>query len=214
MLRTTPHLLLLAALITSIPAVAQQPEGVVTTGTVSYRLRPGDVLMIRVWGREEFSGQFQVDENWTIQYPVLGEFTVRDLTVGDVRDQVRQGLETLFRSPFVTVTPLFRMAVLGHVRNPGLYTVDPTLSVIDVVALAGGPASGGNMSRIRLLRGGSETEIDFAQASLRGRTLAEVGVRSGDEIIVPRKWFTREDVLLLLGFTQVLLSIAIFFNTI
>jgi polysaccharide export outer membrane protein len=194
-------------------ANGQAPGGVVTGAGGAYQLRPGDILQIRVWGQEEFSGQFQVDENWTIQYPVLGEISVQNLTVTQVRERVRTGLEQIFRTPFVTVTPLFRMAVLGEVRAAGLYTVDPTLSVLDIVAMAGGSTPDGNLRKIRLIRGGQELRVDFEREALAGRTLSEIGVRSGDEIVVPRKWFTRSDFLLVATLLQVALSIAIFINT-
>jgi polysaccharide export outer membrane protein len=195
------------------PVQGQAAGGVVSGAGAAYHLRPGDVLQIRVWGQEDFSGQFQVDETWMIQYPVLGEISVQDLTVAQVRDRVRAGLEELFNRPYVTVTPLFRMAVLGEVRSSGLYTVDPTLSVLDVVAMAGGSTPDGNLRKIRLIRGGQEMRVDFEQEALAGRTLSEIGVRSGDEIVVPRKWFTRSDFLLVAALLQVGLSIAIFINT-
>ena len=193
---------------------AQDPQGVVTGAAAAYSLQPGDVLEIRVWGREEFSGRFQVDENGMIQYPVLGELRTSGLTVGQVRERIRTELETLFRSPFVTVTPLFRMAVLGEVVRPGLYTADPTLSVTDLVAMAGGPTAAGNMRKINLFRGGEKIIFDFEREALAGRTLSEIGVRSGDEIIIPRKFFTRNDLLILVALAQVGLSIAIFANTV
>jgi polysaccharide export outer membrane protein len=207
-------LLATLALAACVTLAAAQDQGAVVSGTgAGYQLRPGDVLQIRVWGQEEFSGKFQVDEDWNIQYPILGEINVKDLTVAQVRDRVRAGLEQIFRTPFVTVTPLFRMAVLGEVRSAGLYTVDPTLSVIDVVALAGGSTPDGNMKKIRLLRGGTEMQLNFEREALAGRTLSEIGVRSGDEIVVPRKWFTRSDFLIVAALLQVALSVAIFFNT-
>jgi polysaccharide export outer membrane protein len=207
-------LLATLALAACVTLAAAQDQGAVVSGPgAGYQLRPGDVLQIRVWGQEEFSGKFQVDEDWNIQYPILGEINVKDLTVAQVRDRVRAGLEQIFRTPFVTVTPLFRMAVLGEVRSAGLYTVDPTLSVIDVVALAGGSTPDGNMKKIRLLRGGTEMQLNFEREALAGRTLSEIGVRSGDEIVVPRKWFTRSDFLIVAALLQVALSVAIFFNT-
>lgn len=215
---STPRPVLAVLLVTALPLLAParlhaQGEGIVTGASAEYHLRPGDVLQIRVWGREEFSGQFQVDETGTIQYPVLGEITTRGLTVAALREQVRDGLQQLFRQPFVTITPLFRMAVLGEVVRPGLYTADPTLSVTDVVAMAGGATRQGNMGKIKLIRGGELVTFDFEQEAVAGRTLAEIGVRSGDEVIVPRKFFTREDLLLVVSLLQVGLSIAIFINT-
>jgi polysaccharide export outer membrane protein len=204
-----PFLLVLAAL--GVPAaLASQTPAPVGTVAVSYHLRPGDILKIDVWGHEEFSGQFIVDETGHLQYPVIGEIDTRDVSVGDLRERMRAGLEQIFKSPFVTVTPLFRMAVLGEVRSPGLYTVDPTLSVLDVVAMAGGPAPDGNMNSIRLLRAGSELQLAFNQ----GRSLQEMGVRSGDQIVVPQKSITREDLNLILTLAQLGLTIAIFVNTV
>jgi protein involved in polysaccharide export with SLBB domain len=92
--------------------------------------------------------------------------------------------------------------------------VDPTLSVLDVVALAGGASPDGNLRKIRLIRGGQELRVDFEREAIAGRTLADIGVRSGDEIVVPRKWFTRSDFLLVAALLQVGLSIAIFANTV
>ncbi len=185
-------------------------QGVVTGASTGYVVHPGDVLDIHVWGQDAFSGKFQVDVNGMIQYPVLGDVNTHDLTVAQIRDTLRAGLSQIFTTPFVTVTPLFRIAVLGEVFRPGLYTADPTMTVIDVVAMAGGANSSGNLSKIRVLRAGKATEVRFDAGTLGGRSLAEIGVRSGDEIVVPRKAFTREDLGLVLAAAQVALSIAIF----
>ncbi len=205
---------LLSALSLAAGSVWAQDPPVVTTAGAAYSLRPGDIVRINVWGHEDLSGQFQVNEEGALQYPLLGDIDIRGLTVAQLRDRLRTGLESLFTAPFVTITPLFRIAVLGEVRTPGLYTVDPTLSVLDVVAMAGGPTSSGNMNTIRLLRGGAETRISFEEQMARGQTLSEVGVRSGDEILVPRRFFTRSDWVILLDVVQIGLTVAIFVNTV
>ena len=176
----------------------------------AHPLRPGDILKVDVWGHQEYSGQFLVDQMGRLQFPVLGDIDVRSLTVYDLRDRLKQGLETLFRSPFVTITPLFRMAVIGEVRSPGLYTVDPTLSVLDVVAMAGGPLPSGNMGKVRLLRGGTEERLSFDRAG----SLQEMGVRSGDQVVVPKKGFTAQDLNLLLTLAQLGLTVAVLVTTI
>lgn len=191
------------------PAPAQQNAATVGRSSI-YTLRPGDILKVVVWGHEEFSGEFAVDETGHLSYPVLGDIEAGEVSLTELRERLRTGLEQIFKSPFVTVTPLFRMAVLGEVRQPGLYTVDPTLSVLDVVAMAGGPSSNGNMNRIRLLRGGSELRLAFNE----GRSLQEMGVRSGDQIVVPRRSFTRDDLTLVMALAQLGLTVAIFVNTI
>lgn len=201
--------LLIFPLICAATAAAAQEEGLVTTGSGGYTLRPGDVLRIQVWGREELSGRFQVDELGNVNYPMLGAISTVGINVAELRDTLRTGLENLFADPFITITPLFRMAVLGKVRNPGLYTVDPTLTVLDVVALAGGPAADANMNGTRLIRGGEEIRVDLRRQSLRGQTLQEMGVRSGDHIEVPRKAITAGDIAVFAAVAQVGLSLVI-----
>ncbi len=194
--------------------VAQEPAPVISQSGGSYSLGPGDIVRILVWGHEEYSGQFQVDEDGKLTYPVIGEINAGELTVAALRDTLRTGLERLFTNPFVTITPQFRIAVLGEIQRPGLYTVDPTLSVLDVVAMAGGASPVGNLGKIRVLRSGAETRLSFEQEAIRGRTLQEIGVRSGDEIIVPRRFFTRQDLWTALQMVQLALSIAIFVITV
>ena len=210
-MRCHAPVLLLFGLMSAASLSAQQPPVVIGAGS-NYALSPGDIVRIDVWGQQEFSGQFQVDERGVLQYPLLGELETRDLTVAELRDRVRKGLEAVFNSPFVTVTPLFRMAVLGEVVRPGLYTVDPTLSVLDVVAMAGGPSRSGDLNKIRLLRSGSERRIRFEEESVQGRTLQEIGVRSGDQILVDRRRFTRDDLVLVLQSVQIAVSVFILFQ--
>lgn len=212
-MRTAP-LVVVVLLLLSAALAAQQGEPIISQAGASYTLRPGDIIRINVWGRNEYSGQYQVDETGAIHYPILGEIDTREMTVAALRERVRRGLEDLFTNPFVTITPLFRIGVLGQVRNPGLYTVDPTLSVLDIVAMAGGATDVGNMGKIRLIRAGAEVRLDFEEESIRGGTLQDIGVRSGDQILVPRKFFTRQDFGILLQLAQIALSIAIFVNTV
>ena len=41
-----------------------------------------------------------------------------------------------------------------------------------------------------------------------GHTLQEIGVRSGDQIIVPRRFFSREDLVVLIQLVQIAVSVA------
>jgi protein involved in polysaccharide export with SLBB domain len=203
-------LVLLLFAVIATPAAAQ--EQTAPSGS-SYMLRSGDVLQIVVWRQEGYSGSFKVDETGIVQYPVLGDIDTRSKTVAQIREEIRAGLARIFNEPFVTVTPQFNIAVLGEVRSPGLYPVDPTLTVLDIVAKAGGPNANGNINKIRLLRGGQTLDLRFERDQVGGLTLQEVGLRSGDQIMVARRSFTNQDLRTLLSILTVGLSVAIFINT-
>src|SRR5258705_4901535 len=102
---------LLAMALVANPLRAQQTGTATSAVAGNYTLRAGDVLKVEVWGQQQFSGQFLVDETGHLQYPVIGDIEVRNLTVAELRERMRRGLEQIFKSPFVTVAPLFRMAV-------------------------------------------------------------------------------------------------------
>jgi len=200
-------LCLLFLAVTAVPTTAQDQD---TVGSgASYMLRPGDVLQIVVWGQEEYSGSFKVDETGRIPYPVIGAIDTRGKTMAQIRNEILVALSQIFNAPFVTVTPQFNIAVLGEVRNPGLFSVDPTQTVLDIVAMAGGPNSNGNINKIRLLRGGQTLDLRLERDRVGGLTLQEVGLRSGDQIMVARRGFTGDDLRMLLSILQLGLSVAI-----
>jgi polysaccharide export outer membrane protein len=178
-------------------------------GDSALSLRPGDVIKIQVWQHEELSGEFPIDENFNLLFPIMGELSVRGLSVQELRTRIRAELGRLFTNPYVAVIPLFRVAVLGEVNRPGLYSVDPTLSVYDLVALAGGPLRAADDRDLRLIRAGELYPLPLNAVSIAQSTLRELGVRSGDQLLVPRKALTREDWVLLLQMGNLAVGIAV-----
>jgi polysaccharide export outer membrane protein len=156
-------------------------------------VRPGDVVKITVWGHEDLSGEFPVDENYDLFYPIVGAINVRQLTVVQLRERLNHELEQLFQRPFVVIVPLFRVAVLGEVYRPSLYSVDATMTVFDVIAEAGGPTREANQRKIQLVRGGETIPVALNATALGRATLRELGIRSGDQIVLPRKRFTLQE---------------------
>ena len=53
-------------------------------GLARYRLGPGDVLKITVFGEPDQSGEFPIGEEGDIDYPLLGEVPVQGLTIASV----------------------------------------------------------------------------------------------------------------------------------
>ncbi|HEY2806143.1 MAG TPA: polysaccharide biosynthesis/export family protein [Gemmatimonadales bacterium] len=155
--------------------------------TNAHTLQPGDVVKVQVFGHDELSGEFPIDENDTLLLPIVGGFSVANMSVQDLRARIRREFGQLYTQSFVAVTPLFRVAVLGEVVHPGLYSVDPTMTVYTVLAQAGGTMRTANEKSMRLIRGGEQLAIPMDPTSLATATLRELGIRSGDQIIVPRK---------------------------
>lgn len=91
--------------------------------------------------RQEFSGEYAVQDDGKISLPLLGSFSVADLSSGDLRAVLENSFEKLTgRKGFVTILSLERppVYVLGPVKSPGSYKYVPGMTVLHTVALAGG----------------------------------------------------------------------------
>ncbi|MCC6927629.1 MAG: polysaccharide export protein [Gemmatimonadaceae bacterium] len=155
-------------------------------GATQAPLVPGDVIRIRVWREPELSGEFVVDRRGIVTLPRLGAMNVSALEPEQLREQLTDAYAPFLRDPSIEVTPLRRIRVLGAVRTPGLYSADPTMSVRDVLALAGGATPDGRDAEVRLDRGGRSMVIPLW---LGGQ---EVTLRSGDQLVVEqRAWLSR-----------------------
>ena len=98
-------------------------------------------------------------------------------------------------NPAFRVTPIPRIAVLGEVRAPGLFPVDGSFTLSALLAQAGGVLPSGDPHKVALVREGSVVNARLEPAS---RTL-HLGLQSGDQIIVGRRSWVRENTPFLIG---------------
>jgi protein involved in polysaccharide export with SLBB domain len=161
-------------------------------------VRPGDRIRLRVWREPDLSGDFTVDEHGTVVLPKLGPLQLQDLPTDSIKALLVEKFSASLRNPAVEVTVLRRVNVLGAVRNPGLYHVDLTTTVADVLALAGGVSPQGNQNRIDLVRAGKRQPVRLSQNS----RLGDSPILSGDQLFVAeRSWLERNTGLIAAGVT-------------
>lgn len=167
---------------------AQSAPATIAASEPPLALRPGDVIRLKVWREPDFSGDYPIDESGVATFPRLGRVSVAAFTIDSLKRSLVASYAAYLVNPSVEVTALRRVNVLGAVRNPGLYQVDPTVTVADALALAGGVADNGRSGQVELVRGGKRLP-----ANLGGTTrLADTPIRSGDQLYVPQKsWLSR-----------------------
>jgi protein involved in polysaccharide export with SLBB domain len=88
---------------------------------------------------------------------------------------------------------LRRIAILGEVREPSLYMVDPTVALTHALALAGGIGPAGNSSDIRLVRDGQV----LVQGLDSNGILGETQIQSGDQIVVGQQGWVKQNLTLI-----------------
>ena len=178
-----------------------------TPSAPSVALRPGDVISVEVWREEDLTGEFLVNENGDVTLPLLGEIHVVDVPLAQLRDSLIAAYRRELRNPSIVITPLRRIYVLGEVTEPGLYNVDPTISLAGAIAMAGGANTQGDLDNIRVVRGDGQVRAGLRMDS----QLSEADVRSGDQIFVGRRsWFDRNSTFIvsaLLSITSIVISL-------
>ncbi len=206
MLNRTLFAVLIIALVLPSPAAAQEPEA--RAQAHQQLLRPGDVIRLNIWREPEMSGEFQVDEAGVVVFPRLGELRVLDDTPESLQGRLLDGYRVFLRNPSIDVIVLRRVRIMGAVQSPGLYPVDPTVSVADVLALAGGATPQGNQEEIQIIRDGQLITAIVNESTVIG----DSPIRSGDVIFVPeRSWFSRNSNVVAAALAGVIsLSIALF----
>lgn len=174
--------LLVAVTAASSPARAQDSLGPTVV------LRPGDIIRLKIWREPDLSGDIQVDEHGRAVFPKLGSIVVSDISADSLESKLVAGYAVYLQSPVVDVTPLRRISILGAVKNPGLYPVDATMTLTDVLALAGGATPVGNLDKVKLVRGGEKMDLALS----RDMRVLDSPIRSGDQVFVPeRSWVSR-----------------------
>jgi protein involved in polysaccharide export with SLBB domain len=168
-------------------------------------LRPGDIVRLRVWREEDFSGDFPVDRAGRVVLPRLGALDVTGVSTAALYDRIITGLSRYLRNPSIDVVFLKRITIHGAVTNAGLYPVDPTMTVLDALAMAGGAGPEGRLDRIQLIRDGDV----IATVPTTGVRLDELRIRSGDQLFVPEQTWLRRNTGLVATIVSTAASVAV-----
>jgi protein involved in polysaccharide export with SLBB domain len=185
------------------PIATAQSEALMSSVT----LLPGDLIRVQVYREKELDGEYLVDEAGTVVLPLLGEQRVVGMSMRELRRQLVEAYQVHLRNPSIIITPLRRINVLGEVQRPGMYAIDPTVSVAGAVAMAGGATAAGDLRKVRIIRDGRV----YAQRLGPGTVLSAADVRSGDQIFVERRsWFDRNSTFVVsttLSLTSIIIAI-------
>ncbi len=140
--RMSRRLLLASLLGVAACAPGDDLEPLPPLSEAGYRLGAGDQVRIITFGEQQLTGEFRVADSGTIAVPLIGAVRAAGLTARQLGDAVAAELKRrqLFRDPSVVVEviayrPVF---VLGEVNKPGQFAYQPQMSVLTVVAIAGG----------------------------------------------------------------------------
>jgi polysaccharide export outer membrane protein len=134
------------------------------------------------------SGEFPVDEAGTVVFPRVGEYSVLQDTPETLEARLLADYRQYLRNPSIEITVLRRVRIIGAVNNPGLFPVDPTVTIADALAMAGGATPIGDPNKVQIIRNGEQLAVTLSSNT----RLADSPIQSGDQLYVPeRSWVSR-----------------------
>src|SRR5690606_27758236 len=164
-MRIALHLLILSAM-AAPPLAAQQQrqqQAASTLAAAADAPQPGDVVRLRVWREPELSGEFPVNEDGVVVLPRLGPVDVTRVSADALEQRLIREYSRYLNHAAIEMTLLRRVQILGAVRAPGIYPLDPTMTIADAIAVAGGPAPHGHPNKVELIRGGEKLDIQLVR---------------------------------------------------
>jgi len=172
-----------------------------------YRVGAGDTILVAVYGHPELSiapyaggvslpnGRLSglvVDNDGTIQFPLVGTVKVLGKTTDELRQFLQQELGVYVKEPKVTVQVVFtgsiRYYLLGQFTTPGLKYSDRPVRLLEAMSLGGSVIlDKASLATAYVARGKRRLPIDFRRLILDGDLRQNIKLRSGDIILVPDK---------------------------
>jgi polysaccharide export outer membrane protein len=138
---------------------AQNPSSITSAGNPndddSYRVGPGDVLEVRVFGRPELGREQRIGNRGTIRLPFLEELQVGCKTEVELAQLIAEKYKKYLRDPqidvFVKEFNSQPVAVIGSVAKPGRFQLQRRVRLLELLTFSGGPiqSAGGIVHIIR-----------------------------------------------------------------
>ena len=161
-----------------------------------YTIGEGDVLDIKVYENDDLSTTVRVSSNSTIRVPLLGEISIKDLTVS----QISSKIEKLYADGYL-VSPQVdvfikehrskKAVILGQVKNPGQYELRGRVTILEFISTAGGLTTdaGGTATIKRMTEAGENKDqivLDLEKLIKKGDVALNILIQDNDSIYISK----------------------------
>lgn len=161
----------------------------------SYVFRIGDQLRISIRGYSEFDTTMFIAENGIISIRLIGDITAAGVSRAQLSEEIVKKLSVYIKSeihPSIIVLNALvqKVAVLGAVVKQDNYTIPTDVTVLQMLAMAGGATTEADLQHIKIFRKGDTgnvEEIDFTKYISNGSIGEMPMLKPGDTLYVPRE---------------------------
>ncbi len=158
-----------------------------------YNLQPGDHIEVSVYGEKDLERALMIRPDGKFSLPLAGEIDAAGRSVTAIQTELTTKLSKFIPEAVVTVSVTGiegnRVYVIGQVQQPGSFVMNPTISVLQALSLAGGTTPFAALNDIIVVRGNGTAQKIFRfpyDEIKRGKALEQnIQLMSGDVVIVP-----------------------------
>jgi polysaccharide export outer membrane protein len=108
----------------------------------SYKIGPGDVLDIAVWKNPDLTKQLVVLPDGNLHFPLIGALKVGGVTVIELEAMMIKSLKKYVPEPDLSISIVqvnsMMIYVIGKVNQPGRFSINTNIDVLQALAVAGG----------------------------------------------------------------------------
>jgi polysaccharide export outer membrane protein len=174
------------------------------TQEAAYTLGVGDRIALDIFGVPEFSKEYQVLVDGTLNLPIIRSVSIQGLTLQQAAEVITRRYKPFIQVPVVTVTLMvarpLNIGIAGEVTRPGSYKINPVRegtgggvkfpTLMEMLQLAKGVTSAGDMRTVQIRRPRRDGPEQVITVNLQdfldtGNLRQDVTIRDGDTIFVP-----------------------------
>lgn len=165
----------------------------------NYHIGPGDIVNIVVWRNPELSMSVPVRPDGKLASPLIEDLPAIGKNPTELARDIEKALAKFIRDPVVTVIVTQfvgpyseQIRVVGEAAKPQVLPYKQNMTLLDVMIAVGGMtdfADGNAASILRPADGNKQYGVRIKDLIKRGDVSANVEMKPGDVLIIPRSWF-------------------------
>jgi polysaccharide biosynthesis/export protein len=136
-----------------------------TPAGVAYVAKPGDTLMVKVWGEPQLTGEVFIREDGRFTLPLIEDVQAENKNLKEITEDVTKRLQEFVPAASVTISVAqaapIRYFLSGQFIKPGEYRSDNKITFLQAIATGGGFAPFADESSIILIRRGPQGDMRY-----------------------------------------------------
>lgn len=164
-----------------------------------YKIAVGDKLDIVVYQENDLTGKFEVKEDGTITFPLIGPIHIAGLARKTAEDKLCDMLKDGYLvEPYVRITidkfGTRNILIVGYVGKPGAYKLpeDGNPTILKAIVESGGFTQMADPNGTRIIRtasNGKKITLNPRIGDIMNGRRQDINLEPGDLIVVPERLF-------------------------